>query len=168
MRRALALFIGIAALASSLLAVQKAHAEAADYVLIEKQQRKLTLFKNKEPIKSYRIALGANPTGKKEREGDGKTPEGKYTIDYHKPDSHFHRALHIAYPNRQDLENAEKKGIKQPGSLIMIHGLGKNFGWLGKLHRKWDWTSGCIAVTNEEIEEIYAAVPDGTPVEIAP
>jgi murein L,D-transpeptidase YafK len=139
----------------------------ADYVRICKAGHRLILFKDGKPLKVYRIALGRNPIGNKEREGDGRTPEGLYRIDAHKPDSTFHRALHISYPNADDLQAARGKGVN-PGGSIMIHGIRKGLGWIGRLQNLVDWTAGCVAVTNPRIEEIYRAVPDGTPVEIRP
>jgi murein L,D-transpeptidase YafK len=94
-------------------------------------------------------------------EGDRKTPEGTYVIDFRNPESSYHRALHISYPGPEDLRKASEKGVS-PGGSIMIHGLGKGAEWAGADHRYFDWTKGCIAVTNEEIEEIWRVVPDGT------
>jgi murein L,D-transpeptidase YafK len=139
----------------------------ADRVTIEKSERRLTLYKDGRLMKGYKISLGRSPIGQKEREGDRRTPEGRYHIDFRKPDSAFHRALHISYPNIRDVEAAKQKGVS-PGGDIMIHGIRNGMGWLGKLHRLVDWTAGCIAVTDWEIEEIWMAVPDGTPVEIKP
>ncbi|HEX5041977.1 MAG TPA: L,D-transpeptidase family protein [Candidatus Polarisedimenticolaceae bacterium] len=140
---------------------------AADRILIEKAKRALTLFEKDKTLKTYQVALGREPVGAKRREGDGRTPEGIYIIAGRKPDSAFHRALRISYPNDADLVRARATG-EPPGGDIMIHGLKNGLGWLGRLHTSSDWTEGCIAVTNEEIEEIWDAVPDGTPVEIVP
>jgi murein L,D-transpeptidase YafK len=139
----------------------------ADRVLIEKHTRRLTLFSRGRPVKTYRIALGRRPTGAKTMEGDGKTPEGSYVIDHRKPDSQFHRALRISYPNRVDRRRAAAGGVA-PGGDIMIHGLPNGMGKIGALHRAYDWTNGCIAVTDDEIDEIWRAVPNGTSVEIVP
>lgn len=138
-----------------------------DRILIEKSARSLTLLDHGSPVKKYRIALGKNPVGTKEREGDNKTPEGLYRIDRRNRHSRFHRALHISYPTAEETRRARGKGAS-PGGNIMIHGLPDGYGWLGPLHASTDWTLGCIAVTNEEIEEIWDAVPDGTVVEIRP
>jgi len=139
----------------------------ADNILVEKSVRRLTLFRGGKPLKVYQIALGSHPVGPKEREGDGKTPEGEYVIDRKIINSGFHRALHISYPNAADRARAASLGVS-PGGDIMIHGLKNGFGWLGPLHRISDWTQGCIAVTNAEIEEIWDMVPVGTPVMIVP
>jgi murein L,D-transpeptidase YafK len=134
---------------------------------VEKAARRLTLFAGSMPLKTYRVALSRAPIGPKAQEGDQRTPEGIYSIDRRKEDSAFHRALHISYPNPSDLTQATQRGVA-PGGDIMIHGLPNGRGWIGKLHRVRDWTSGCIAVTDAQIEEIWRAVPDGTPIEIRP
>lgn len=139
----------------------------ANRVLIEKKERRLTLFSNDKIIKIYRIALGGSPSGPKERQGDKKTPEGIYYIDSRNMNSRYHIALHISYPNEKDKLRAKKEGVS-PGGNIMIHGIKSGFGWVRDLHTEVDWTEGCIAVTNQEIEEIEKLVPNGTVVEIRP
>lgn len=147
----------------------RSRAEAAgrhsDRVLIEKQARRLTLMLHGETLATYRIALGRQPHGDKECKGDHKTPEGLFIIDRHLSGSGFHRALHVSYPDASHRKAARRRGC-DPGGDIMIHGIKNGLGWLGPLHRMIDWTDGCMAVTNREIEEIYDRVPDGTPVEI--
>jgi murein L,D-transpeptidase YafK len=139
----------------------------ADRVLVEKSARRLTLLRNDKTLKTYRVALGHAPAGAKEYEGDQRTPEGIYSIDFHKSDSDYHLALHISYPEQHDIERAAASGLSA-GSDIMIHGLPNGRGWIGRFHRRSDWTAGCIAVTDFEIEEIYRAVPDGTAVDLRP
>jgi murein L,D-transpeptidase YafK len=139
----------------------------ADRVLVEKAARRLTLSRNGTPLKTYRVALGRAPVGPKEQEGDKRTPEGMYLIDFHKADSDYHRALHVSYPEQRDIDRAAAAGVP-PGFDIMIHGIRNGKGWIGAFHRMTDWTAGCIAVTDAEIEEIWRAVPDGTPIEIRP
>lgn len=139
----------------------------ADRIVVEKAARRLTLFRGATALKSYRVALGREPIGPKREEGDHRTPEGFYTIDRRKPDSDFHLALHVSYPNVEDVAQAEARGVSA-GSDIMIHGLPNGSGWIGKLHQRTDWTDGCVAVTDQEIEEIWRVVPDGTPIEIRP
>ena len=139
----------------------------ASKVLIEKSQRTLTLLSQDKVLKIYKIALGGNPKGPKERQGDNKTPEGTYVIDSRNRDSAYHLSLHISYPNEKDRKRARELGVS-PGGSIMIHGLKNGFSWIGDLHTESDWTKGCIAVTDEEIEEIAALVPNGTTVEIRP
>jgi murein L,D-transpeptidase YafK len=139
----------------------------ADRVLVEKSARRLTLMRNGNALKTYRMALGRAPIGAKEYEGDQRTPEGIYTIDFHKPDSDYHLALHVSYPDQRNIDRATAQGLSA-GSDIMIHGLPNGRSWIGRFHRRSDWTAGCIAVTDFEVEEIYRAVPDGTPIEIRP
>ena len=141
--------------------------ELIDKVLIEKKARRLTLLSKGEAIKTYKIALGGNPVGPKERQGDLKTPEGTYIIDARNGNSGFHLSLHISYPNEQDKKRARELGVS-PGGDIMIHGLKNGYGEMGASHAGVDWTEGCIAVTNQEMEEIYKFVPNGTVVEITP
>jgi murein L,D-transpeptidase YafK len=139
----------------------------ADRVLVEKAARRLTLLRNDVPLKVYRVALGRAPIGPKQQEGDQRTPEGIYSIDFRKADSDFHRALHVSYPEQRDIDRATANGVP-PGFDIMIHGIRNGLGWIGTFHRRTDWTAGCIAVTDFEMEEIWRAVPDGTPIEIRP
>jgi len=139
----------------------------ADKIIIEKSKRRLILLRANVPLKMYVVSLGRHPEGRKTEEGDGKTPEGTYTIDRKKIKSSFHRALHISYPNASDTAQAKSRGVS-PGGDIMIHGLPNFFGFVGQYHTVRDWTQGCIAVTSREIEEIWRAAPDGTPVEIVP
>ena len=140
---------------------------SADRVVVAKAARKLLVYRGDRLLATYRIALGRNPIGHKEREGDGRTPEGSYVIDFRKRDSDFHRALHISYPNNEDRRRAGQRKVP-PGGAIMIHGLPNGMGRIGKAHTLRDWTDGCIAVTNEEIEEIWRLVPNGTPITIRP
>jgi murein L,D-transpeptidase YafK len=142
-------------------------AEAVDKILIEKQARRLTLLAKGEVVKAYKIALGGDPVGPKERQGDNKTPEGTYTIDGRNGNSGYHLSLHISYPNAQDKKRARALGVS-PGGDIMIHGIKNGFAAVGASHIASDWTEGCIAVTNEEMEEIYRFVAIGTVVEITP
>jgi len=143
------------------------HISGVDYVLIEKRAHRLTLYRKGEILKTYRIALGKKPVGKKTTNGDCKTPEGMYSIDHRKANSRYHRALHISYPNAEDRRQAKARGVS-PGGDVMIHGLPNGFGAVGSLHLKRDWTLGCIAMTNEEIDELWQAVPNGAVVEIVP
>lgn len=139
----------------------------ADRILIEKSARRLTLLAKGQVLKTYQIALGGDPIGAKVRQGDNKTPEGLYVIDGRNRKSRFHRSLHISYPNETDQKRARELGVS-PGGDIMIHGIKKGFSWAGDLHREVDWTQGCIAVTDQEIEEIDNVAPNGTIVEIRP
>jgi lipoprotein-anchoring transpeptidase ErfK/SrfK len=139
----------------------------ADKILIEKKERLLMLLSRGKVLKTYKIALGGNPNGPKERQGDNKTPEGTYVIDSRNKDSRYHLSLHISYPNEKDKKRARELGVS-PGGNIMIHGIKNGFSWAGDYHTEVDWTKGCIAVTDQEIEEIAKLVPNGTIVEITP
>lgn len=143
-----------------------ANGEKADKIVVEKQRRRLYLLRNGQVLREYKIALGFNPNGPKRQEGDGKTPEGNYFISGRNPQSSFHLSLRISYPSPEDRRRAEAAGIK-PGGDIMIHGQSNRFN-LGRLHTLNDWTAGCIAVTNHEIEEIWKLVDNKTPIEIRP
>lgn len=140
---------------------------SADKILIEKKERRLTLLSKGKELQTYKIALGGNPVGPKERYGDNKTPEGIYVIDSRNRDSRYHLSLHISYPNEKDKKRAKQLGVS-PGGDIMIHGIKNGFSWAGDLHSDVDWTKGCIAVTDKEIDEIDKLVPNGTIVEIRP
>jgi murein L,D-transpeptidase YafK len=139
----------------------------ADKIVVKKSKRIMTLFNKGRILKQYKIALGKQPVGKKMFAGDKRTPEGSYIIDSRKADSKYYLALHISYPNHVDLENSEKLGLN-PGGDIMIHGLPNGYEDVEEFHRITDWTDGCIAVTNREMEEIWQLVPDGTPIDIIP
>jgi murein L,D-transpeptidase YafK len=138
-----------------------------DRIVVEKATRKLSIFRDSKQIKTYRIALGRNPVGAKQAEGDMKTPEGIYKIDGRNAQSSFHLALHISYPSDNDNTRAAESGVSA-GFDIMIHGIRNGLGWMGALHRWKDWTVGCIALTDEEIEELWRVTPDGTTIEIRP
>ena len=129
----------------------------ANMIIIWKSKRKMSLFHNRSLIKTYSIRLGFNPIGHKQREGDGRTPEGRYFITHHNPNSAYHKSMGISYPNAKDKANAHKRR-ESPGSNIFIHGGPKNI----ITHFFKDWTGGCIAVFDNEIDEIYHLVPDGT------
>jgi murein L,D-transpeptidase YafK len=138
-----------------------------DKVLVNKKDHKLLLMNADVIVKSYSVALARGGLGPKQRQGDHKTPEGIYVIDSRNQASRFHRALHISYPSEADKERARKLGL-DPGGDIMIHGIQNGLGWLKTSQRLVDWIDGCIAVTDEEIEEIWRLVPTETPIEIRP
>ncbi len=141
--------------------------ERATRILIEKAERRLWLYRGDLLLKSYEVALGGNPIGTKERQGDRRTPEGRYTIDFKNDASRFHLSLRISYPDDADRARAAAARVP-PGGDIFVHGLPNGLGKLGDAHRARDWTDGCIAVTNAEIEEIWSLVAIGTPIEIRP
>jgi murein L,D-transpeptidase YafK len=136
-------------------------------VVILKSVRELRLMDGEKVLKTYKVALGPHPVGPKQKQGDGRTPEGVYTISGRNVNSAYHRSLRVSYPSAEDLARAKKAGV-DPGGDIFIHGLPKAYAWVGAGHRMHDWTLGCIAVTNDEIEEIWRAVANGTTVEIKP
>ena len=138
-----------------------------DSIVILKSERTMKLYSNGKLIREYKVALGGNPMGPKKQQGDHKTPEGSYVISFRNPHSPFHLSLHISYPDAKDREWARAHKVS-PGGDVAIHGLAPSFAYLGALHRQTDWTDGCIAVTNPEIEEIWKLVPVGTRVEIRP
>jgi hypothetical protein len=139
----------------------------ADSIVVYKRERTLTLFYRGVPIRSYFVALGAKPVGDKVQVGDHRTPEGLFHINAHNPASKYHLALRISYPDDAHRARAAALGV-DPGGDIMIHGLSPEYSAAGKEHVQNDWTNGCVALSNQEIEEIWRAVPDGTPVEIKP
>jgi murein L,D-transpeptidase YafK len=148
-----------------LTAASAANSASIERLFVSKRERRLFLIgPNDRILKSFQVALGKRP-GPKLHEGDKRTPEGVYVIDGRIPNSNFHRALAISYPNEQDRARARDLGL-HPGSDIVIHGLPQGRGRLLIKHPEEDWTEGCIAVTDREIEEIYAAVPVGTPIVI--
>jgi murein L,D-transpeptidase YafK len=137
-------------------------------IIVFKSERRMELLDVKsEILKTYEVSLGGNPEGPKSQQGDSKTPEGIYKISGRNPGSSYHLSLRISYPNKQDIVKAEPLGVS-PGGDIFIHGLPNGRGFLGFQHLLYDWTDGCIAVTNQEIEEIWNMVPDDTPIEIRP
>jgi murein L,D-transpeptidase YafK len=141
--------------------------ERATALVLEKSARRLTLLRGEKILRTYEVALGRAPEGHKQQEGDGRTPEGLYSIDFKNPRSRFHLALRVSYPSEADRADAQSRGVS-PGSDIMIHGVRNGLGWLGSWHRALDWTDGCAAVTNSEIEDIWARVNVGAPIEIRP
>lgn len=139
----------------------------ADRLVVKKSARKLFLFAGDELLRSYEVALGRNPVGHKERRGDYRTPEGNYLLDWRNPQSRFYRSIHISYPNENDRRRAAAMGV-DPGDSIMIHGVPDRYRDDQEFIISLNWTEGCIAVTNKDMEEIWALVADNTPIEILP
>jgi len=139
----------------------------ADSIVVEKGRRTLTLFQAGFPVRMYKIALGKQPVGDKIQRGDGRTPEGVYRIDFKNPQSKYHMALHVSYPDAAHLQRANQLGVS-PGGDIMVHGLPPRYADYGSSHSEFDWTEGCIAVTDKEIEEIWRAIPAGAAIQIKP
>jgi murein L,D-transpeptidase YafK len=168
--RKLAVLVFFALAASSMQAFSASDASLqasvmADKVLVLKGERKLLLMKGDEVLKTYSVSLGGSPVGPKVRQGDSKTPEGKYVLDRHNAKSQYHRSIHISYPNAEDVARAKKLGVP-PGGDVFVHGQPHDFS--GTSQQLGDWTDGCIAVTNAEMDEIWRAVADGTVIEIRP
>lgn len=138
-----------------------------DRLVLIKHSRSLHLLSEGKKIESYKVSLGRRPQGKKNCQGDFKTPEGKYVLDWKNPQSCCHLSIHISYPDEADRKRAGKMGCS-PGGDIMIHGIPPKYAKIGRFHRFLDWTHGCIAVTNREMDQIYRIVKKGTPIEIKP
>jgi murein L,D-transpeptidase YafK len=137
----------------------------ADRVIVNKNARELMLIRGGEVIRTYPVALGPNPNGHKIMEGDGRTPEGSYVLDWRNPNSRFYRSIHVSYPDPADRLLAAQLGVS-PGGMIMIHGESSYLSFGGQASE--DWTEGCIAVSNGAMDEIWALVDDGTPIMINP
>jgi murein L,D-transpeptidase YafK len=138
-----------------------------DRIVVRKSERMLEAYSGGRVIVTYHVALGKNPVGAKHEAGDNKTPEGTYTINAKSATSKYHKNLGISYPNAADIGTAAQLG-KSPGGDIKIHGLQNGLGFLGRWQTLRDWTAGCIAISNREIDDLYAHTPIGTPVEIDP
>ena len=138
-----------------------------DLLIVRKKHRQMLAYSKGKLIKRYSISLGKSPEGPKQFEGDNKTPEGIYRIDSKNAQSAFHKNLGISYPSQDDCERAKKED-KKPGKDIKIHGLRNGSGYIGKFHRFTDWTAGCVALTNEEMDEVFAHTPVGIPIKILP
>ena len=140
---------------------------AADSLVLTKSRRELVVYFHGDPVRTYYVALGRNPVGDKERIGDNRTPEGLFFIQGRNPNSRYHLSLRISYPDATHRARAARLGV-EPGGDIMIHGLPAEQAPFGAAHRDYDWTNGCIAVTNKEIEELWRVIRDGTPIQIKP
>jgi murein L,D-transpeptidase YafK len=141
--------------------------EKADRVVVLKSEKSINLYKGEHLLRIYPVVFGGNRVGHKQQEGDKRTPEGKYILDFKKADSAFYKAIHISYPNEQDIENAKKRGVS-PGSSIMVHGQKNGFGWASFLTQYFNWTNGCIALSNKNMDSVWELVDTGTPIEIRP
>lgn len=167
MRGRLLIAFLVCVLCESVAAQSLGNAVRADRVIVFKKERTLQLMNAGKVIKTFKVALGGDPLGPKTRQGDHKTPEGTYILDSRNLHSQFYKSIHISYPSAQDRSAARKNGVS-PGGDVFIHGLPNGYGWIGARHRLKDWTDGCIAVTDQEMDEIWRAVPNGTPIEIHP
>lgn len=138
-----------------------------DRLVVYKAKRQMWAYHGEELLKIYPVSLGFNPVGHKQFEGDGKTPEGLYRINERNPNSGYHKNLGVSYPNAADKAYAASQG-KEPGGLIKIHGLPNGKGAIGRHHLRRDWTNGCIAVTDDEVDELYRSVVYNAPIDIRP
>ena len=141
----------------------------ADSLVVDKKERTLHIYQEGEATVTYPVALSINPTGPKRFKGDGRVPEGQYHIDFHVPeeDAFAYKALYLSYPNADDRRYARRQG-RSPGGAIEIHGLHWSMAWMGRMHTAFDYTLGCVAVTNGQMDQLYEQVPDGTPIRIIP
>ena len=162
---------GIAAFVGSAPAEEQSNLPAgpvrADYVLVDKSDRKLYLYKAGRVLREFDVSLGLVPTGPKQREGDFRTPEGKYTLDARKIDSDYFLSIHVSYPNDADRARAHAQGV-DPGGQIMIHGWPNEPRYDLRRYEDTDWTDGCIAVSNSDMIDIWLMTPESTPIEIRP
>ena len=142
-------------------------AEKADRVLVDKSESRLYLIRNNEVFASFRVKFGANPKGHKQQLGDERTPEGKYTLGYKNAGSSFYKSIHISYPNARDQEVARKLGVS-PGGDIMVHGQPNGWGSYSPIIQLFNWTDGCVALKNRDMDIVWDAVEPGTPIEIRP
>ena len=138
-----------------------------DMVVVIKHERALQLLSHGQAVKTYKVALGGEPVGPKQKQGDHRTPEGIYELDSRNAHSQFYKSIHISYPNQQDKTRAAAAHVSAGGD-VFIHGLPNGYGAIGSAHRLRDWTDGCIAVTDSEMDEIWSLVKNGTPIEIKP
>lgn len=161
---------GVAAMAMSCILpapIEASDFPVADLVVIEKAARRLHLIRGGEIFRTFRIALGMVPVGDKEKEGDFRTPEGRYLLDMRNPNSDFFLSIHISYPDALDRSEARAKGV-DPGGAIMIHGQPNVPTRSETYYRTQDWTNGCIAVSNSDMIDIWLMTGENTPIEIRP
>lgn len=143
------------------------HAAKIDAVLVDKSDGQMYLKSKGQVVKAYHVVFGANPEGHKQQEGDERTPEGLYFLDYKNVGSGYYKSIHISYPNKRDKQQAKLRGI-DPGGAVMIHGQKNGWGGLWFFTQLFNWTNGCIALKNADMEEIWQMVRVGTPIQIQP
>ena len=141
--------------------------QKADSVLVVKSEAKLYLLNNGLTFASFPVAFGSNPRGHKKEQGDGRTPEGSYILDYKNAKSAFYKSIHISYPNTEDRKDAQRRGV-DPGGDIMIHGQKNGYGRYAFVTQFFNWTNGCIALSDRDMETVWKAIDPGTPIEIRP
>lgn len=154
-------------LAMSALAAEPAAPLKADLVVVEKARHQLSLYRKNQLLESFHIALGGNPLGHKQQEGDQRTPEGRYSLDSKNAHSHYYKSIHISYPNLTDSARAKALGLN-PGGAIMIHGQKQGWAWAELATQRLDWTLGCIALTNEDMDKVWQAINVPVAIEIKP
>jgi murein L,D-transpeptidase YafK len=150
-----------------LVSVTVSAEQKADLVVVRKSEARLYLEKNGKVFASFKVALGAHPQGQKQQQGDERTPEGSYTLDSKNAGSAFYKALHVSYPNAKDIAGAKARGV-DPGGAIMVHGQKNGFGWSAFVVQLFNWTDGCIALSNRNMDIVWSAVDVGTPIKILP
>jgi murein L,D-transpeptidase YafK len=150
-----------------LFATPLAAAQSADFVLVRKSEAKLYLFSHGNAFAVFHVALGPHPVGPKQRQGDGRTPEGRYVLDARNVHSAYYKSLHVSYPNAHDRGAARRAGVP-PGGDIMIHGQPNGWEKYAAVTQLKNWTLGCIALSNEDMDIVWSSVPTGTPLEIEP
>ena len=141
--------------------------EPAERVIVMKSAHLIYVMRGVKVLAKFRIALGSNPKGQKHQQGDERTPEGVYVLDYRNGSSGYYKSMHISYPNAEEAKAARIADV-DPGGQIMIHGQKNGFGWLAPIVQRFDWTDGCIAITNAEMDRFWKLVPVGTTIEIRP
>lgn len=161
---------GVVWVAMSLLALATAaaaHANVADFVLVEKSAGRLSLLRNGTAFATFHVVFGPHPDGPKQQQGDGRTPQGRYVLDARNAHSAYYKSLHVSYPNAEDRRRAARLGVS-PGGDIMVHGQPNGWGDYAALTQQRNWTLGCIALRNEDMDVVWESVPLGTPIEIRP
>lgn len=146
---------------------QLAPGEKADLVVVEKSRHSLSLYRQGRFLVSYHVAFGGDPAGPKQQQGDEKTPEGRYQLDYRNAATGYHKAIHVSYPDAQDVARAKRLGVP-PGGEIMLHGQKNGYGWASFLTQRFNWTHGCIALDDDDMDAVWNHVDTGTPIEIRP
>ena len=141
--------------------------QTADFVLVVKSESRLYLIREGEEFAAFRVVFGSNPKGHKQQQGDERTPEGRYTLDYKNANSAYYKSIHISYPNAKDRENARKRGV-DPGGHIMVHGQRNGYEVFSVFAQLFNWTNGCIALSNRDMDVVWQTVNPGTPIEIRP
>ena len=160
-------YIISAALAILLLSGLAYGGQVADFVLVIKSESRLYLLHEGKELASFKVAFGGNPRGHKQQQGDERTPEGRYTLDYKNAQSAYYKSIHVSYPNDKDRESAKKRGV-DPGGHIMVHGHRNGYEGFATIVQLFNWTDGCIALSNKDMDVVWQTVNPGTPIEIRP